>query len=280
MSNKINFSNEQKLAIKAEGKNYLISAGAGSGKTAVLTERIYQIAKRDNTLDKFLVLTFTNLAAGEMKNRVRKLLLEDNDTQHLASEVDNAHIETFDSFSLYLVKKYFYELGISKNLNIVDQSILVIKRRMLLDQVIEEHIINNDEIFNQLVLAYSIKNLDKIKDYIINILVECDRKGDKEEFFRHLHDDFFKEETVELAVKTHHQEILEYVKYIRESAINNLSDTNDVDQIADYMDELEDIKDYDSLLEDYRLEGIIKKYSNYIKYPIKMNLKVEKDEIV
>ena len=248
MSKKIEFSKDQLSAIQAEGINYLISAGAGSGKTAVLTERIYRIAKRDNTLDKFLVLTFTNLAAGEMKNRVRKLLIDDEETQHLASEVDNAHIETFDSFSLYLVKKYFYVLGISKNLNIVDQSILTIKRRMLLDEVIEKHIQDGDESLNRLVLAYSIKNLDKIKEYIINILVECDRKGDKDEFFRHLHDDFFKEETVASAVKAHHEEILEYIHYIRESAANNLSDIDDVNQIEDFMDELESIKDYNDLL--------------------------------
>ena len=80
MSEKIKFSNDQLAAINAEGENVLISAGAGSGKTAVLTERIYRIAKRDNTLDKFLVLTFTNLAAGEMKNRVRKLLIDDEET--------------------------------------------------------------------------------------------------------------------------------------------------------------------------------------------------------
>lgn len=259
MSEKIRFSDDQLAAIKAEGSNYLISAGAGSGKTAVLTERIYRIAKRDNTLDKFLVLTFTNLAAGEMKNRVRKLLINDEETRHLASEVDNAHIETFDSFSLYLAKKYFYVLGISKNLNIVDQSILTIKRRMLLDEVIENHIANGDEIFDQLVLAYSIKNLDKIKDYIINILVECDRKGDKDEFFRHLHDDFYKKETIDFAVQNHHEEILEYVKYIRETAIKELSDTSDVDQIVDYMDELASIKNYNELLEVLKTRSFPKK---------------------
>ena len=269
MSEKIKFSDDQLRAIQAEGINYLISAGAGSGKTAVLTERIYRIAKRDNTLDKFLVLTFTNLAAGEMKNRVRKLLIEDEETQHLASEVDNAHIETFDSFSLYLTKKYFYVLGISKNLNIVDQSILTIKRRMLLDEVIENHIASDDEIFNQLVLAYSIKNLDKIKDYIISILVECDRKGDKDEFFRHLHDDFFKKETVDFAVKNHHDELMDYINYIREAAINNLSDTNDVDQIVDYMDELASITNYDELLETLKTRSFPKKPSGCLEPEIR-----------
>ena len=103
---KIKFSNDQERAITAKGANYLISAGAGSGKTAVLTERIYRIAKEDKTLDKFLVLTFTNAAASEMKDRVRSKLLDDEETKFLASEVDNSHIETFDAFSLFLVKKY------------------------------------------------------------------------------------------------------------------------------------------------------------------------------
>ena len=56
---KMKFSDEQELAIQAKDENYLISAGAGSGKTAVLTERIYRIAKENGTLDNFLVLTFT-----------------------------------------------------------------------------------------------------------------------------------------------------------------------------------------------------------------------------
>ena len=98
MSKKMQFSSDQELAISAKGENYLISAGAGSGKTAVLTERIYRIAKEEKSLDKFLVLTFTNLAASEMKNRVRGKLLDDEETLSLATEVDNSHIETFDSF--------------------------------------------------------------------------------------------------------------------------------------------------------------------------------------
>ena len=69
-------SKEQQLAIDAIGKNYLISAGAGSGKTAVLTQRIFKIVKENQRIDNFLVLTFTNLAAGEMKERLRNLLNE------------------------------------------------------------------------------------------------------------------------------------------------------------------------------------------------------------
>ena len=148
---KMTFSSEQESAISALGENYLISAGAGSGKTAVLTERIYRIAKKNQTLDNFLVLTFTNLAAAEMKDRVRKKLLDDKETASLASEVDNAHIETFDSFSLYLVKKYFYELGISKDVSIVDNSVLSIKRKEYLDEIFEEKYLLEEEDFLKLI---------------------------------------------------------------------------------------------------------------------------------
>ena len=63
----IKWSREQEDAIEHIGHNILVSAGAGSGKTAVLTERIYQLVKKGASISKFLVLTFTNAAAAEMK---------------------------------------------------------------------------------------------------------------------------------------------------------------------------------------------------------------------
>lgn len=65
------WSKNQLEAIRTIGSNVLVSAGAGSGKTAVLTERIFQIIKSGHSLSRFLVLTFTNAAAGEMKTRLR-----------------------------------------------------------------------------------------------------------------------------------------------------------------------------------------------------------------
>ena len=138
---KMNFSSEQLQAINAVDKNYLISAGAGSGKTAVLCERIYRLVKKERRLDNFLILTFTNLAASEMKQRIRAKLLEDNDTKEFAVEVDNSHIETFDSFYLFIARKYFYKLGISKDITIIDNAIIEIKRRQMVDQIFEELIV-------------------------------------------------------------------------------------------------------------------------------------------
>ena len=246
MSKKMQFSSDQELAISAKGENYLISAGAGSGKTAVLTERIYRIAKEEKTLDKFLVLTFTNLAASEMKNRVRGKLLDDEETLYLATEVDNSHIETFDSFSLYLVKKYFYELGISKDITIVDNSILSIKRKYYLDELFEECYSKEDKDFLSLVDSYVVKNEDAIKDFIITLLEKADKRADNYAYLNHLINDFFSLNSVDSAINDYMKEIKSNLEFIKEKA-GELEDADDASQIYEKIDSLLEINSYDEL---------------------------------
>ena len=248
MSNKISFSDAQEKAISAKDENYLISAGAGSGKTAVLTERIYRIAKEDKSLDKFLVLTFTNLAASEMKDRVRSKLLDDKETIRLASEVDNAHIETFDSFSLFLAKKYFYELGISRDISIVDNSVLTIKRKKILDEVFEELYEKEDRDFLNIIDIYAIKNDDSLKEFVINLLNASDKKADNYAFLFHLRNDFFNDSSVDLAIKDFMKETRENLEFVKDKAAE-LEDVEDCDSIYEHIDNLLSIKDYDKLRE-------------------------------
>ena len=243
---KMKFSDDQELAISALNENYLISAGAGSGKTAVLTERIYRIAKADNSLDKFLVLTFTNLAAAEMKDRVRGKLLDDPETLGLASEVDNAHIETFDSFSLFLAKKYFYELGISKDISIVENSILSIKRKVYLDEIFEELYEKEDSRFLSLIDNYASKNENGIKEFIINILQTGDKKADNFAFFNSLKTDYFNQEFIDLSIKEYVDEIKSNLEFVRQNAYE-LEDADDADQIINFIDGFLAINDYDEL---------------------------------
>ena len=88
---KFNYSNEQLLAINSKGQNIIVSAGAGSGKTAVLTERIRQTLQSGVKADQLLVLTFTNAAAAEMKERVIKKMAEDETLKHRTAEVESAY---------------------------------------------------------------------------------------------------------------------------------------------------------------------------------------------
>ena len=96
---------EQEEAIYKDGSNIIVSAGAGSGKTAVLSERVIRKLKEGVDIRNILMLTFTNEAAGEMANRIRKKIKKENLKEQL-EYLDSAYITTFDAFALSLVKKY------------------------------------------------------------------------------------------------------------------------------------------------------------------------------
>ena len=115
---------EQQLAIDSDGKNIIVSAGAGSGKTAVLTQRVIRKIMDGVDVDRLLVLTFTNEAANEMKSRIRDAIIKNKLDKQLGL-LDSAYITTFDSFALSLVKKYAYTLNITKNIGIVDNLSLI-----------------------------------------------------------------------------------------------------------------------------------------------------------
>ena len=110
---------EQKSAIDEEGQNIIVSAGAGSGKTAVLSERVLRKLESVD-INKLLILTFTKEAANEMKERIRKKIKKTPSLKRQLDIIDSAYITTFDSFSLSLVKKYYYLLNLSPNISIID----------------------------------------------------------------------------------------------------------------------------------------------------------------
>ena len=117
-----NWTKEQELAIKKEGTNIIVSAGAGSGKTAVLTARVIRKLKDGIDINKLLVLTFTNEAAGEMKDRIRKSIKKEESLKEQLDYIDSSYITTFDSFALSIVKKYHYLLNVSSNISITSFS--------------------------------------------------------------------------------------------------------------------------------------------------------------
>ena len=119
---------EQLQAIEQEGTNILVSAGAGSGKTAVLTERVKRKVVNRTSILRLLVLTFTNAAAAEMKDRIRNALQNTQGLEEEASLVDSSYITTFDSYALSIVKKYHTKLNIPENIGITDEMILRLKK--------------------------------------------------------------------------------------------------------------------------------------------------------
>ena len=145
---------EQLQAIEEDGTNIIVSAGAGSGKTAVLTERVLSKIKNGIHINELLIMTFTNAAAKEMKDRIRKKLKKEGLTEEV-NLIDSAYITTFDSFSLSIVKKYHYILNIGKNIMISDNVVLNMEKTRIMDDVFNSFYENDTIGFKNFVFNYS-----------------------------------------------------------------------------------------------------------------------------
>lgn len=142
------FTDSQQKVIDLRGKNILVSAAAGSGKTAVLVERIIgRITEEKNPvdIDRMLIVTFTNAAAGEMKERIAKTiekrLEEDPENRNLlrqATLIHHAQITTIDSFCLFLIKNHFNEIGLDPGFRVADPGEIKLLMQDTMNEVIEE----------------------------------------------------------------------------------------------------------------------------------------------
>ncbi len=178
------WTKEQLEAIHKEGMPILVSAGAGSGKTAVLTERVLRKVKDGTPIHRLLILTFTKAAASEMKERIRKKLKEAN-LMEAAEQIDAAYITTFDSFALSIVKKYHYLLNVSKNVMIVDTSMVTLQKEKILDEIFDQLYEEKDTDFENLIARFCTKDDHEIKNDILNMHNKLDLKYDKLDYLNH-----------------------------------------------------------------------------------------------
>lgn len=165
----IQFTSAQKRAVEHRGCNLLISAGAGSGKTAVLTERIIRMVEEGIPIDKLVVLTFTNAAALEMKSRIRKTLMKRHQSPAVLEAletIDNAHIRTFDSYTLYLLKTYGHLAHIEPNIRIGDPVEIHAMTEMILNRVLKAYYENPTDAFKAYVETFETKDDKTIKSHI------------------------------------------------------------------------------------------------------------------
>ena len=162
----MDFTDEQKRVIDSRNKNLIVSAAAGSGKTAVLTERIVKKICEDETLsaDRMLIVTFTNSAAREMKERIgkklRERLSENPDNAHIRKQIailHTAQITTIDSFCLYILKNHFEEIGVDPSFAIGSEGEINQISDEAFDEAVEEAFKEGSEEFLNLVEMYAPK---------------------------------------------------------------------------------------------------------------------------
>lgn len=162
---------QQNNAITARGRNILVSAAAGSGKTAVLVERVIKkITDNENPvdIDKLLIVTFTNNAASEMKFRITKSLKEilrkepfNQNAQRQLNLMPNAKICTIDSFCINLVRENFFELGINQDFTNLDENEASLLEDEIISNLTDELFENNDEEFIKLVEQFNTPGNEK-----------------------------------------------------------------------------------------------------------------------
>ena len=174
------WTTEQQKAIDFRGGSLLVSAAAGSGKTAVLVERIIQRITDPVSplgIDDIVVVTFTKAAAEEMKSRLgrafEKEVIANPENRHLIKQLsllDSARICTIDSFCSYVVRNYYNSIGIDPSFRIADEGEMNLMMSDVMDAVIEKHLSEGDEAFEDFAEAFAGgKNMDRIYEIVTGL---------------------------------------------------------------------------------------------------------------
>lgn len=191
----IKWTKQQSHVIDTRSGNLLVAAAAGSGKTAVMVERIIEMVTGENShgescgrpidIDELLIVTFTNAAAAQMKEKIRRELSRRIDraasengvaSEHLIRQltlINHADICTIDSFCLRIVKEYFSKVGLDPAFDIGDGTEMELMKQEVMDKVMETCYAEPDKVegFEKLVGIYSKKTRDRrVADLVFSIV--------------------------------------------------------------------------------------------------------------
>ena len=243
------WTEEQLDAITHDNENIIVSAGAGSGKTAVLTQRVIEKLKKGIHVDELLVLTFTKAAASEMKERIRKAIKKDPTLKEELSRIDNSYITTFDSYAFSVVKKYHYLLNISKDVSIIDSSVIYLKKKEFLDEIFLELYESCDENFLKLIGDFCLKSDDEVKKYILIVSDKLDLKYDKDIYLRNYLINNFNDEKIDKDILEFERLLLDKIKRINNKVteLSNYVDVDYLNKVSDVLENLINSKSYDEV---------------------------------
>ena len=255
------WTHEQLSAIETRNCNLLVAAAAGSGKTAVLVERIIRIITNEENpvdIDKLLVVTFTNAAASEMRERIANAIskeLEINpnskNLQKQLTLLNRANITTMHSFCLDVIKNNFHKIDLDPSFRIGDQTEGVLIKAEVIEELFEDKYDEEDIEFTNLVEVFSnYKNDDNLKDLVLD-LYNFTMSGPWPEKWLNDSAESFKVNSLEELNETKWAKILvksikiEVEGYIRmmEKAIEIVNQTDGLEPYLDnFISELSDIK--------------------------------------
>lgn len=214
------WTEEQMLAIVKGNTNIIVSAGAGSGKTAVLTQRVITNLKKGMHINELLILTFTNNAAMEMKTRIKKAILEDDEIKNEAKLTDSANITTFDAYVLSLVKKYHYLLNLDSDITLIDSSIIKKKKKDFIEEIFEELFTQKNEKFIKFVTDFGTKNARQTKKTILNLDYSFDLITKKEDYLKNYIESYYNKNNLDNLFHQFENTLLKRVESIKNLLLN------------------------------------------------------------
>ena len=182
---KVTWTDEQRKVIELRNRNILVSAAAGSGKTAVLVERIISLITEGDhpmDIDRLLIVTFTKAAAAEMRERIgaaiEERLLQDGGNEHLQRQqtlLHGAQITTIDSFCMYVVRNYFHLIDLDPAFRVGEEAELTLLRSDIIGELLERHYEAAEPEFLTFVECYAPGKSDQGLEELIGGLYEFAR---------------------------------------------------------------------------------------------------------
>lgn len=243
----MSLTKSQEEAVNFGLGNCCVSASAGSGKTHVLTQRVIKLIKEGTKLNEFLILTFTNMAAAEMRTRIREELeKEGNKYIQIIASLDAANIQTYDAFALNIVKKYHDRLLLPKDVSLIDEVLMEIQKHKILDNVFDRYYEEHNEDVLSLVEDYCYKDDNSLKKFIINISQQLDLKENKTDFINNYVKLFMNEKFI-------NDSINEYVLILKNqfneivSRVKRFDNPEYYDFNIEFFDELVSLNTYDEI---------------------------------
>ena len=249
---RMEWTSKQLEAINHTGENILVSAGAGSGKTAILSERVIRIIKDGSHINELLILTFTKAASEEMKERIRENIIK----AKLDSEldlIDSSYITTFDSFALSMVKKYHYLVNVDKDISIMDSSILAIEKEKIIRKVLDKYYLNDEENILFLIKTLLRKDDELLVKGLDILLDKIDLEIDTYAYLNHVNN-INSEERYKIIYSGYQDTIFNLVSNIEnnilamEDFIENEKEEQLVSKISNHFSTLVSAKSYDDII--------------------------------
>ena len=257
----MDFSIPQQKAIDIRDTNVVVSASAGSGKTAVLVERLCQLVLKDHiSIDSILAMTFTKDAAAEMKARLLSKLKEQPKTEYILQQMallETASISTIDSFCLSIVQNYYYKIPISYTMS--KQTASSAQTRIAFDNAYKHAIQDLDlDAYTKLKMYFLSfgKTEEDIQKYIEDILAILNSKSEEDAtaWIKNIQDSYtyLSPELMEYALKYFHNHCLAMTEILDE-VINQIAKPEDYEVKKDYLSKCLDANSYSDFKAQFEL---------------------------